>query len=136
MSDQLKYRSTQIRALTALTGSYVAATVIGLPTPGTDILYTDNQSILYINLNNLGNMTSMEFKIEFSDDNSVWYQETLSTITGGVEIDTLLSHQVTATGLYRIATELKDRYMRVSFKGSGGTGTGSLVSCLAIYGTS
>lgn len=132
----LDYKATEIRSLGALTVSYVPATVIGINSNTTQQLFSDNQSLLYIDINNLGNMTSVEFKIEFSDDNSNWYQESLATITGGVEINTLLEHQVTTVGKYRIATELKDRYLRISFKGTGGTGTGSLVSCIAIYGTS
>ncbi len=132
--DILKYRSTEIRSSAVLTTSYVAGTIIGLPTPGTDLLFTDNQTILYIDFTK-GSLTSAEFILEFSDDNVNWYQETLATITGGAEIDTALTHQLTNSGKYRIATEIKDRYFRVSFKGTG-TVTSSLLSCIAIYGTS
>lgn len=135
MDTPLKYHSQSIRDISALTGTYVPAIVIGNSKVDTDNLYTDNQLLLYVNIENLGNMTAVQLIQEFSDDGTLWAQETFASITGGTETDTLGEHSMVATGVYRLATPIKDRFVRVSVKGTGGDGTGSLVGILAIYGT-
>jgi len=135
--ETLTYKTTEIRATSALTGSYVAGNILGNSIIGdnTKELYIENQLLLYINIANLGNMTSVQAKVEFSDDQTNWYQETFEQITGGTAADTLGEHAFSSTGGYRLAIPLKDRYVKVSFKGTGGSGTGSLVSCIAVHGT-
>lgn len=135
MTDPLNYRATSIRTAAALTGTYVASTIIGNSDNNTPVFYQDNELILYVNVANLGNMTAVQFKIEFSDDLTNWYQECVASFSGGTETDTLLEHAVTAVGKYRVATQVKDRYARASFKGSGGDGTGSSLSAIAVFGT-
>lgn len=135
MDTPLKYHPETIRELAPLTTSYVPMTIIGEDKIQTDNLYTDNQLILYLNIANLGNMTSVQLIQEFSDDGVLWAQETFASISGGTETDTLGLHQFASVGVYRLATPIKDRFVRVSVKGTGGTGTGSSVGCLAIYGT-
>jgi len=66
-----------------------------------------------------------------SDNN--WHQETFSAISGGTSTDSLGEHTVTASGKYRIAIPLKDRFVRVSSKGTG-TVTNSLMAIDAIIG--
>ena len=131
----LDYRTTQIRAAAALTTSYVAGTVIGTDATGSGQLIADNQLVLYVKLTSLGNMTSSELKIEFSNDQTDWFQETLETYTSGVAVDTQLEHSFASAGNYRLAIPLKDKYVRVSSKGTGGTGAGSSLAITAIYGT-
>lgn len=62
-----------------------------------------------------------------------WYQETFSSVSGGTSTDALGEHTIAASGKYRIAVPIKDRYLRVSSKGTG-TVTGSLLDIDAIIG--
>lgn len=100
-----------IRAALILTTSYVAGTVIDLATKYDKIA-------LLLDFTK-GSLTSAEYKIEFSPDNVNWYQEVASGTSTGTITDTLAEHTIGATGKYRIVSEILDRYMRVSAKGTG-----------------
>lgn len=67
-------------------------------------------------------------------DATIWHQETAQAISAGTSSLTLLEHQLTATGKYRLPIEVMDRYIKVSAKGSG-TVTGSLLTILAATGS-
>lgn len=123
----LDYIVKPVRTAAILTNSYVAGTVL-------TELSSLNQLVLLIQFTK-GSLTSAEYKIEFSPDNTTWYQETASSIAAGTSTDTLLEHTTTATGNLRVPIELKDRYVRISVKGTG-TVTSSSMTVDAIVGTS
>lgn len=119
------YNKYDIRAAAILTTSYVAGTVIEAN--------QQNQLVIYFDFTK-GSLTTGELKIEFSNDNSDYYQETASSTTGGTETDTVVEHAVGATGKYRIAVPIKDRYIKISVKGTG-TATDSSAKVTAILGS-
>lgn len=127
-----------IRTAAILTDSYVAGNVLGaesstVASPA-DIARVNeyNQLILYVAFTK-GSLTSAEFKVEFSPDNSTFYQESAMLIAGGTITDSVAEHTITATGNYRIAIPMNDRYVRVSAKGTG-TVTNSSMGITAILG--
>lgn len=81
----------------------------------------------------IGSLTTAEIKVEFSTDQTTYYQETFGSISGGTETDTLGIHQIGATGKYRIPIQLKDRFVKISAKGTG-TVTNSLMAISAVVG--
>lgn len=120
------YNKYDIRAAAILTTAYVAGTVIEAN--------QQNQLVIYLDFTK-GSLTTAELKVEFSPDNSDYYQETASSVTAGVDTNTLVEHQVSATaGKYRIAIPIKDRYIKISVKGTG-TPTSSSAKVTAILGS-
>ena len=115
-----------VRASLILTTGYVAGTVI-------ENVMDANQLIIYVDFTK-GSLTTAEIKVEFSSDNTNFYQESSSSVTTGTDTNTLLEHQIGATGKYRIAIPIKDRYVKISVKGTG-TVTNSLIAVRAIIGT-
>lgn len=55
-----------------------------------------------------------------------FHQQVASSTTTGTATETLVEHAIGADGKYRIPVTIKDRYVRISFKGTG-TATGSLL---------
>lgn len=125
----LPYIYKNIRAAAVLTNSFVAATVLDNETCRT---LDSNQLVLYVNFT-LGSLTNAQIKIEFSNGDSNWYQETSSSISAGVDSVSPLVHQLTSTGLYRIPVKFQDKQIRVSAVGTG-TVTGSSMQIDAIVG--
>jgi len=117
------YILKSIRASLILTDTYVVGTVL-------DLASKYNKIALLLDFSK-GSLTTAEIKIEFSPDNTNWYQETSSVITSGVSADVLTSHQIDTTGKYRLLVPTVDRYMRVSVKGTG-TMTNSLMKVDAV----
>lgn len=114
------YRKYPVRSSAILTSSYVAGTVVELD-PGA------NQIVIYLGFT-IGSLTTMELKVEFSNDNTTFYQEThQDSVTSGVAAQVLKSHQLSATGNYRIPIPVKDRFVKISVKGTG-TATSSLAT--------
>ena len=121
------YLLKNIRSSAILTNSYVAGTELSPSGRGIVIdPVENNQVILYIGFT-IGSLTSAELKVEFSDDGTTYYQETASAISSGTSVDTPLVHSFTASGNYRIAIPISDRYIKVSVKGTG-TVTNSLMT--------
>lgn len=125
------YLLKSIRSSAVLTGSYVAATVLGPQggVPGADPV-ANNQLALLISFT-IGSLTSAEIKVEFSNDGTTYYQETSSSVSSGTSTDSLVTHTITATGNYRLLIPIVDRYIKVSAKGTG-TVTSSLMAIDAI----
>lgn len=107
----LLYSSEEIRAAAILTNSYVAATVL----TWTD---DDNQSVLFIDFT-IWSLTSMELKIEYSDDNSNYYQQTFLSIVSWTATASLWEYTFTASWAYEIANPFKAAFIKVSVKGTG-----------------
>lgn len=123
------YQIKPIRSAAILTGSYVAGTVIGIDEVNSGL---HNQMVLYVSFTK-GSLTSLEIKIEFSNDNVTFYQEVSDAIVGGTGTWSLLEHTTTSSGNYRYPCPVKDRYIRVSAKGTG-TVTGSSLQIDAVIG--
>lgn len=119
MSDSFPYVRKVVRAAAILTNDYVAGTVLGLARA-----FSHDDPIGYNQLNlrvsfTKGSLTTAEIKVEFSDDNVTWYQETAGAVTAGVQVDSLLVHQINATGYYDIPVQIAARYIRISANGTG-----------------
>jgi len=78
------FTTKSIRSAAILTGSYVAGTVID-----TGGIY--NQGILNLQFT-IGSLTTAEIKIEFSNDNSTYYQESNASVSTGTTTETLAIH--------------------------------------------
>ena len=128
------YTKFSVRSSVILTTDYVAGTTIGVysTTALSNRIHDRNQLLVYLSLT-IGSLTSVQLKVEFSDDDTTYYQETGSTISAGLSADDLLVHEFTATGNYRLATNIKDKYVKISIKGTGDT-TNSLALIDAIIG--
>lgn len=118
-------RKVTVREAAILTGSYVAGTVF-------EMRDDTSQLNLYVDFT-IGSLTSAEIKVEYSEDNSDYYQDTVKSISGGTTTLTVNEFQLTATGKYRISIPIKDRYTKVSIKGTG-TASGSSAAIKAIFG--
>lgn len=125
--SRFDYKTVSVRSAAILTGSYVAGTVI-------ENVDDQNQLVLYVGFTK-GSLTTAELKIEFSADNSNWYQEASESVSSGTATVSLKEHQFSATGNYRIPIALKDRYIRISVKGTG-TVTSSSMAVTAGVGRS
>ena len=94
-----------------------------------------NQIILYIAFT-IGSLTSAEVKVEFSSDNTNWYQEASQVSAGGGTFtQNPVVHKYTASGNKRLPIPVADRYVRVSCKGTG-TVTDSLMAVEIQLGSS
>jgi glucan biosynthesis protein len=121
-----------IRSAAALTTSYVAATTLGKETGQSTKVNEYNQLILYVDFT-IGSLTSAEIKVEFSPDNTSWYQESHEKLDNGTANVYTLTYTLSATGAYRIPIQCNDRYIKVSAKGTG-TVTGSSMTIKAVMG--
>ena len=101
------------------TGTLVLRNVIGQ--------FQDNEAIT-------GNVAGVAVVNGSLSDTTIWHQETAQALTAGLSTLSLVEHQVTATGKYRLPIEVMDRYIKVSAKGTG-TATGSLLTVLAATGS-
>lgn len=126
MPRTIDYKSPQaIRASAVLTNSYVAGTTLS----GAQVF---SQLVLLVDFT-IGSLTSAELKVEFSHDNSTFYQETFSSISAGTDTDTAGEHKFSATGKFCIPIAITAPYIKVSAKGTG-TVTNSLMAIEAVFG--
>lgn len=108
-----------IRSSAILTNSYVAATVI-------QDVNSFNQLVFYCYFT-LGNLTSLELKIESSlDDGTNYVQETNLTVSGGTGTLNKGIYSTTETGNFKIALPMTAQHVKISAKGTG-TLTNSLL---------
>jgi len=125
----LKGSVKTVRASAVLTSAYVAASVITV----------DEHNFLGINLAyTKGDETSMSMKVEVSTDGgTTWYQQTTETVSGGEISVALGERKYTATGNYSTvvspikvpSSDTSDKgQLRVSFKATGGTPTGTVAA--------
>lgn len=127
---QQDYKSITIRESAILTGSYVAGEVLSAPDFKMNLL---NQVVLYVDFT-IGSLTSAEIIVEFSDDGTNYYQETLEDVpSSGISDADVYIRRIKQSGSYRFAIPIKDRFVRVSAIGNG-TATGSSMSIIGIVG--
>jgi len=126
-----------IREAAILTNLYVAAIVLGDEAISKSNVQLYNQLMLDLTIVK-GSLTSIEIKVEFSPDNTNWYQESVEEIDEGIATLRPLVHSIPAADLatsqkIRIPIQINDRYIKISFKGTG-TVTDSSVSATAQLG--
>lgn len=126
-ASSIKQTAIEVRPATILTTSYVVWTVIGWA----DIY---DQLVVYTDFTKWS-LTTAELKIEFSNDWTNYYQETFSAIVSGTDTMSVGQHVLGASGAYRYATPIKDKYIKISIKWTG-TVTGSSAKITAILGNS
>ena len=103
--------TTALRTTAILTNSYVNSSSVA-------VAEGQNQLILLL-VATMGSLTSIEIKVEFSDNGTTWYQETFGAISLGTDTLTLGEHTLVATGNYRIPISILDRFFRIAVKGTG-----------------
>ena len=110
-----QYQSKTLRAAAILTNAYVEASADSFKPE--DVMQA-NQLLIFISFTK-GSLTSAEVKIEYSNDNSTWYQETYGAVSG--EANTLSAgySKMTASGNYVIISEIAGKFVRVSANGTG-----------------
>jgi hypothetical protein len=140
-----EYQTLSIRSAAILTNAYVAATVIGQAQTTTYPMTADHvEQCNFLALEcafTLGSLTNVTLKIEFSDDNSTFYQIGVGTITTGTDAIVAGLVTLTATGNYYIDINkecfngggFKTRFIKVSASGVG-TVTGSSLAINAVWG--
>lgn len=74
-----------------------------------------NQVILYADYTP-GSSTEARIKVEFSNDDADWVQESIDSISGGVRTTTPLENRVTSATPVRIPIPVGDSLMRISVK--------------------
>lgn len=111
----LDYEQLVIRDSAVLTWSYVASTVRW--ENDNLSLASKNQVVLLIDFT-IGSLTSMEMKAEFSSDEVNYYQETSLDISSGTGTVNLFEYTFNTTGKYRVVFPIKDKYMKISVKGT------------------
>ncbi len=128
--SNLQYTAKEIRAAAILTNSYVDSTVLWwVDDNRTQEL---NQSVLLIDFT-IWSLTSMELKIEYSDDGVNYYQQTFIDISWGTATASLWEYTFTASWAYEISNPFKARFLRASVKGTG-TVTSSSCTIKGIIG--
>lgn len=137
-TTQAQYSPFVIRTAAALTTSYVAGTIIGIDTaPNLNesiFIYGTLQLLVALTLTG----TNASIKIEFSDDGTTWFQETVDSIgtpsTGTVvSTECLNTRTFVVSGNYRISIPIRNKFIRVSSIGVG-TVAGSSFAVTAILG--
>jgi hypothetical protein len=127
MSDIIKVERKIVRAPAILTDAYVAGTVI-------KDLENYNQLNLYIAYVK-GSLTSLQVKVEYSDDGENFYQDTFITESG--DTATCVAGEYTfapaANQNFIIALPIQCSAIRVSAKGTG-TVTSSSCGIIATIG--
>jgi len=113
--NQNKYTLQSIRAAAILTTSYVAWTVLGQTDSNTN--QELNQLVLYIDFT-IWSLTSVELKIEFSDDWVNFYQQVWVDISWWTATCTALEYSFDASWSFELATPMKAKFVRVSSKGT------------------
>ena len=143
-----RYQKAVIRPAAILTNSYVAANIIGATTESAlqpaVVWKVDDCSHLGLEIVfTLGSLTSLNLKIEFSDDNgTTWYQLSNSTTSGGVITPALANLNLTASAnmylninsIFFNGGGFKTNQIRVSAQGVG-TVTSSSLQITAVVGT-
>ena len=98
------YKVIEIRPSTVLTTSYVAGDLID--STSVPYSYANNQLLFYVDVA-LGSLDSVEFIVEFSADETTWFQESIEGApAGGTSIVTPYVRQFTADGRYRVGVPM------------------------------
>lgn len=131
MSRPASISKTTLRSSAVLTTSYVAANVIQVQ--------NKNQAHIQVNFT-IGAATDGRIKIEFSEDNSDFYQETYLDIAAGSAAGAVWSTPIylheyilPATGKYNIPVPINCQYIKISAKATT-SAVGTLCSIYLVDG--
>lgn len=113
-----------IRSAAILTSGYVAATTIS----NSQMFNHASIGVLFT----IGNLTDLQIKVEYSDDNSTFRQETNKSISGGVTTETAAVHKYTATGNFELPIDTSAPYIKISAIGTGDATNSSLALTAAL----
>lgn len=120
--------STTLRTAAVVTDTYVASSAW--------LIAGANHIELLIAMTK-ASVTSFQFKIEFSDDKTNWYQQTKEAVSSGVITLSLASYTIAAAGLGATAkmvitlNNVAQKFMRISTKGTG-TVTSTSVAIIGV----
>lgn len=128
---QQDYTFIGIRAAAILTAAFVSGDVDITPFNLNPALR--NQVNLLLDFT-VGSLTSLDIKIQYSNDGTDWYDETFETITGAVAAMVNGLYNFTASGKYVLSLPEKSAYVRVQARGNG-TLTSSSLKIGAVVGT-
>lgn len=118
------FTSKNIRAAAILTNAYVAATVVDVSTA--------NQLQILADFT-IGSLTSCDLKLEWSLDNTTFYQEAYDSVSNGTNTENLGVRRFTATGKYQLSVPILGQFLKISAIGNGTVSTSSIKIDL-IYG--
>ena len=111
-----------VRSAAILTTAYVAASSF-------EIEHTDQLTLL-VDFT-LGSSSGCRIKIEFSDDDSDYYQEDFAEWSGSDLIHAVMVHRLNATAKLPISLPVAHKYCRISAQALT-TGTGTSLSIKAV----
>lgn len=100
-------KTTTIRAATILTTSYVVS--------ATRAVGNKTQLMLLCSFTK-GSSDGFQLKVEFSEDNSTWYQETDQSLANSVLTHTVIEHTLVETANYVLCIPILTTFYRVSAK--------------------
>lgn len=140
------YAVRSVRAAAILTTGYVAGTVIGVASSSSSQqpLSDDPSGWNHLALEcdfTIGSLADVLIKIEFSDDNTNFYQISVGANSSGTITESQGVYKLTATGKYYIDVNkdffggggFKTRYIKISAQGEG-TVTNSSLAITAVLG--
>lgn len=119
-----------VRSAAVLTTSYVSTDSVNMA--------NNNQLVCFLAAS-LGSLTTIETKVQYSNDNTTWFDDAVfDTGSGGVTGDEYIAplrvnvYQLQASGSKTLYTPAMARYARLMVKGTGTvTGSSLAVSCFA-----
>jgi len=123
-SIQRVQTSWQIRADAILTTGYVDTSWLDTAD------YTASQ-LTFLFKYTQGSLTSLEWKVFVSDNESDWYQETTESVAAGVITETPDYYTNTADGNFFFTLPVTSRFFKLSVKGTG-TVNGSTLQIKAL----
>lgn len=129
----MDFTTRPVRSSLILTTSYVAGTIIDTTAQAMKF----NQLILNCDFTK-GSLTSLEIKLEYSNDGTTYRQLATQGVSGGTITLTPVEYSMVCSSLgatqsFVLEVPIKYRYIKASFKGTG-TVTSSLLAVDAILG--
>jgi len=124
-SSPLDYKLKSVRSAAILTNSYVAGTTI-------ENVHDMNQLNILVSFT-IGSLTTGDIKVEFSHDNTTFYQQATISVSSGVITTSLANYAFGATGNYTLDIPIQARFIKISAKGTG-TVTSSTMTIDATVG--
>lgn len=121
-----------VRSSLILTGSYVAGTTIGPTSTGVFKVNGNGYNMLLVDVDvTLGSLTSVELKVEFSEEGSTFFQQTSVSTASGTITASVAEYTFGSSVNYRLEIPIAAQFIKISAKGTG-TVTSSLLAVDAV----
>jgi len=117
-------KSRTVRTAAVLTTAYVASAAIPIG---------NNNQVILLCAFTKGSSDGVKFKVEFSEDNSTWYQETDQSLSSSLVTHTVIERTEVATNNFQVSIPLLSAFYRVSSKAIT-TGTGTSLGIIGVAG--